>query len=266
MAAAATRSFNTDNYEKAHQIVVTTPSMAEEQERNDLVTKHLGLVRRLCGRFRNSGEPMEDLVQVGSVGLLKAAAKYDPELGSNFVAYAIPVIVGEIKNYFRDHGWAVKIPRKLQTQKLAVGRSIDRLYQDLGRSPTTPEIAQATGFSEDEVSQTLEVEFYGKPVSLDTEYDSERSDVSSSVIDYLGNVDPDLEAVPDRLDLARALGHLEEREKAIIYLYYYKDLTQTEIAKKFALSQVQVSRIQRRALENLKTSCLGSYHLERITA
>ncbi len=266
MTAAATGSFTTDNYEKAHVIVVTTPLIVEEQERNDLVTKHLGLVRRLCGRFRNSGELMEDLVQVGSVGLLKAVAKYDPELGSNFVAYAIPVIVGEIKNYFRDHGWAVKIPRKLQPHKLAVGRSIDRLYQDLGRSPTIQEIAQVTGFSEDEVSQTFEVEFYGKPVSLDTEYDSERSDESSSVIDYLGNVDPYLESAPDRLDLAQALGDLENREKSIIYMYYYQDLSQTEIAKKFALSQVQVSRIQRRALEKLKTSCLGSYHLERITA
>ena len=265
MTATATASLTTDRYEQAH-VVVTTPLIVEEKERNDLVTKHLGLVRRLCGRFRNSGEPMEDLVQVGSVGLLKAAAKYNPELGSNFAAYAIPVIVGEIKNYFRDHGWAVKLPRKLQTQKLAVGRSIDRLYQDLGRSPTIQELAQATGFSEDEVSQTFDVEFYGKPVSLDIEYDSERSDGTSIVIDYIGNVDPDLEAAPDRLDLARALGDLEDREKAIIYLYYYKDLSQTEIAKKFALSQVQVSRIQRRALEKLKRTCLGSYHLERITA
>ncbi len=266
MTATATGSLTTDSYGQAHVPVVMTPSMTGEQERTDLVTNHLGLVRRLCGRFRNSGEPMEDLVQVGSVGLLKAAAKYDPELGNNFAAYAVPVIVEDIKNYFRDHGWGVKIPRKLQTQKLAVGRSVDRLHQDLGRSPTIQEIAQATGFSEDEVSQTFEVEFYGKPVSLDTEYDSERSDESSSVIDYLGNVDPDLEAAPDRLDLARALEHLEDREKAIIYLYYYKDLSQTEIAKKFALSQVQVSRIQRRALEKLKTSCLRSYHPERITA
>ena len=112
------------------------PLQVDEQERGRLVNSHLALVRRLCGKFRNSGEPMEDLVQVGSVGLLKAAAKYDPERGSSFAAYAIPVIVGEIKNYFRDHGWAVRIPRKLQRQQIAVGRAVDIPHQSLGRSPT----------------------------------------------------------------------------------------------------------------------------------
>ena len=228
------------------------PSISGEQERDHLATSHLDLVRRVCARFRNSGEPLEDLLQVGSVGLLKAVAKYDPELGSNFAAYAVPVIAGEIKNYFRDHGWAVKIPRKLQTQKLAVGRAVDSLNQDLGRSPTIQAIAEATGFSEEEVCQTFEVELYGKPVSLDTEYDSGEGDDTSSVLDYLGNVDPELEALPDRLDLARALGYLEEREQAIIYMYYYKGLSQTEIAKNLALSQMHVSRLQRGALGKLE--------------
>ena len=232
--------------------------MIDEQDRNDLVTRNLGLVRRLCGKYRNSGEPMEDLVQVGSIGLLKAAAKYDPELGSSFAAYAIPVIVGEIKNYFRDHGWAVKIPRKLQTQKLAVSRVVDSLCQDLARSPTIQEIAQATGFSENEVYQTFEVELYGKPVSLDNEYDSGQSDETSTVLDYIGNADPELEALPDRLDLDRALGYLEGREKDIIYMYYYQDLSQTEIAKKLALSQVHVSRLQRRALGKLEQELMAN--------
>ena len=206
----------------------------------------------MCAKFRYSGEPMEDLEQVGRVGLLKAAAKYDPELGTNFAAYATPVIVGEIKNYFRDHGWAVRIPRKLQSQKLAVGRAVDILNQELGRSPTVNEIAQATGFSEDEVYQTFEVELYGKPVSLDTEYDSGESDETSTILDYLGNVDPELEALPNKLDLARGLGYLNEREKAIIYMYYYQDLSQTGIAKKLALSQMYVSRLQRGAISKLK--------------
>ena len=195
---------------------------------------------------------MEDLIQVGTVGLLKAAARYDPELGNSFAAYAIPVIVGEIKNYFRDHGWAVKIPRKLQRQKLAVGRAVDVLTQEFGRSPTVNEIAEATGFSEDEVYQTFEVELYGRPVSLDTEYDSGESEGTSTVLDYVGTVDPQLEALPNRLDLAGALSSLDEREKTIIYLYYYKDLSQTEIAKRLALSQMHVSRLQRGALGKLE--------------
>jgi len=247
-----TGSSTTDSQDQADLAVAFTSSDCDEQEREHLITKHIGLVRRLCGRFRNSGEPMEDLIQVGSVGLLKAAAKYDPELGSIFAAYAIPVIVGEIKNYFRDHGWAVKIPRKLQRQKLAVARAVDMLNQTLKRSPTVKEMAEATGLSEDEVYQSFEVELYGRPVSLDTEYDSGDGDGTSTVLDYLGTVDPELEALPNRLDLTRALGCLDEREKAIIYLYYYKGLSQTEIAKKLALSQMHVSRLQRGALGKLE--------------
>ena len=247
-----TRSLTTDSHDQGDLAVAVNSSVCDEQEREHLITKHIGLVRRLCGRFRNSGEPMEDLIQVGSVGLLKAAAKYDPELGSNFPAYAIPVIVGEIKNYFRDHGWAVKIPRKLQRQKLAVTRAVDMLSQNLERSPTIIEIAEATGFSVDEVYQTFEVELYGRPVSLDAEYSSGEGDGTSTVLDYVGTVDPELEALPNRLDLARALCCLDEREKAIIYLYYYKGLSQTEIAKKLALSQMHVSRLQRGALGKLE--------------
>ena len=257
MATTTMGSLTSDSHTQAELAVAMTPSVCYEQERDHLVNSHLGLVRRVCGRFRNSGEPFEDLVQVGSVGLLKAAAKYDPELGSNFAAYAVPVIIGEVKNYFRDHGWAVKIPRKLQTQKLAVGRAVDVLNQELGRSPTTQEIAGATGFSEDEVYQTFEVELYGKPVSLDTKYDSGESDDTSTVLDYLGNADPELETLPDRLDLARALGYLDEREKAIIFMYYYKGLSQTEIAKKLALSQMHVSRLQRLALGKLEQELSG---------
>ena len=260
VTTTTTGSLNTDRHEQAALAVATTPFRQpkdDEQERDHLVTKHLGLVRRLCAKFRNSGEPMEDLVQVGSVGLLKAAAKYDPELGSNFPAYAIPVIVGEIKNYFRDHGWAVKVPRKLQGQRLAVGRAVDILNQSFGRVPTTQEIAEATGFSEDEVYQTFEVEFYGKPVSLDTEYDSGEGDATSTLLDYLGSVDPELEALPNRLDLARALGYLDEREKAIICMYYYKGLSQIEIGKKLALSQMHVSRLQRGALSKLQQELAG---------
>ncbi len=172
---ATTGSLTTGSHNQADLSVAMTSSACDLEEREYLINGHKGLVRRLCAKFRNSGEPMEDLVQVGSVGLLKAAAKYDPELGNSFAAHAIPVIVGEIKNYFRDHGWAVRIPRKLQSQKLAVGRSVDILNQELGRSPTVHEIAEAAGFTEDQVYETFEVGAIGKPVSLDTDYESGES-------------------------------------------------------------------------------------------
>ena len=251
LATTTSESLIKNGHNRASFTVANDPSIRDGEERNHLVLKHHGLVRRLCARYRNSGEPMEDLIQVGSVGLLKAAARYDPELGNSFAAYAIPVIVGEIKNYFRDHGWAVKIPRKLQSQKFAVGRAVDILTQEFGRSPTVKEIAETTGFSEDEVYQTFEVELYGKPVSLDAEYDSVEGDGASTVLEYVGTVDPELEALPNRLDLDNARRCLDEREKAIIYLYYYKDLSQTEIAKRLALSQMHVSRLQRGALGKL---------------
>ena len=133
--------------------------------RDRLVSDHLPLVSRLCRRFAHLGEPLEDLVQVGTIGLLKAINKYDSERGNHFVAFAVPVIVGEIKNHFRDHGWAVKVPRKLQQRKMAVDRMVVGLTQELGRVPTAPEIGWATGFSTEEVYQTFEVERYGRPLS-----------------------------------------------------------------------------------------------------
>lgn len=250
--ATITKSSSTSRFDQADLSVAVKSSIGGEQEREFLITKHMGLVRRLCGRFRNSGEPMEDLVQVGSVGLIKAVDKYDPELGHSFAAYAIPVIIGEIKNYFRDHGWAVRVPRKLQSNKLAVGRTADILNQQMGRSPTVLEIAEATGLSKEEVYQTFEVELYGRPVSLDKEYDSGESDDTSTVLDYVGSTDPELETLPDRLDLARALSCLDEREKSIVYMYYFNGLSQTEIAKKLGLSQMHVSRLQRGALGKLE--------------
>ncbi len=225
--------------------------------RDYLVADHLPLVRRLCQRFSHSGESLEDLFQVGTIGLLKAIDKYNPQLGNNFVAFAIPVIVGEIKNYFRDHGWAVKLPRKLQTRKLAVDRTVGSLTQMLGRTPTVPEIGEATGFSEEEVYETFEVGRYGKPLSLDLEYEGYGGEETSSILDCLGSVDPELEGLADKIDLKAAFGCLNAREEAIIYLRFYADLSQTEIAKRLGISQMHVSRLQRNALDKLKLNLMN---------
>ena len=225
--------------------------------RERLVLDHLPLVRRLCRRFYRSGEPLDDLMQVGTMGLLKAIEKFNPELGSKFVSFAVPVIVGEIKNYFRDHGWAVKMPRKLQSQKLAVDRAVVALTQQLGHTPTVPEIAQDTGFSVEEVFETFEVERCGRPLSLDAQYEGDDGDDVSTILDYLGDKDPDLEGLVDKLDLETAMRGVDSRGQTIIYMYYYKGLSQTEIAKKLALSQMHVSRLQRNALSKLKMTLLA---------
>ena len=223
------------------------------QER--LVMEHLPLVRRLCRRFYRSGEPLDDLMQVGTIGLLKAIKKFDPELGS-FISYAVPVIVGEIKNYFRDHGWAVKLPRKLQSQRLAVDRAVVALTQKLGHTPNVPELAQDTGFSVEEVSETFDLERCGKPLSLDAQYEGDDSEDISTILDYLGDRDPDLEGLADKLDLETALGGLDSREQVIIHLKFYSGLTQSAIAQRLGISQMHVSRLQRNALSKLKLTLL----------
>ena len=178
--------------------------------RDHLVAEYLPLVHRLCRRFRHSGEPLEDIVQVGTVGLLKAIDKYDPDRGSEFAAFAVPVIVGEIKNYFRDHGWALKIPRKLQRQKLLVEKAVGRLSQSLGRSPTVLEIAENIGASETEVYDTFEV---ARPLSLDAEFDWNGDGDATNLLDGLGSEDPQFEEMIDRVDLTNSLSCLNARER-----------------------------------------------------
>lgn len=221
-----------------------------------LVSGNLPLVRWLCRKFFYSGEPMDDLVQMGAVGLLKAVKKFDPELGTRFSSYAIPVIIGEIKNYFRDHGWAVKMPRKIQSQNLAVNRSVVTLTQTLGRNPTVFEIAEATGLSPADVEEAFLVEHFGKPLSLDAPYNREGEEngdrIESSILDYLGETDPGLERAAVLMDLMKSLGCLDSREKAIIFFTYHQGLPQTEIAARLGISQMHVSRLLRWALGKLR--------------
>ena len=224
--------------------------------RDQLVAEYLPLVRRVCRRFGHSGEPLEDLVQVGTIGLPKAIHKFDIARGNSLVAFAVPVIVGEIKNYFRDHGWAVKMPRKLQQQKLAVDRTVESLTQTLGRTPTVTEITVATGFSMEQVYETMEVERFGRPLSLNAEYDRDDSDDTSSILDYLGEEDPDLQNLAENIDLKSALEVVDDRERKIIYLKY-SGLSQTAIAARLGISQMHVSRLQRHALSKLKLSLLN---------
>lgn len=210
------------------------------------------MVRRLCRKFIRTGEYLEDLFQIGTVGLLKAIEKYDPSRGVSLAAYATPVIVGEIKNHVRDHGWAVKVPRKLQTQKLAVDRCVEELNQRLGHAPTIPEIAKATGFSEEEVNDTFEFTNNGKPLSLDRERAWDIGDQGSSLLDLLGNEDREFEATTSRMDLQASFGCLSRRERFVMALRFYSDLSQAEVAKRLCISQMQVSRLQRVALNKLK--------------
>jgi RNA polymerase sigma-B factor len=220
--------------------------------RNELVVAHLNLVRFLALKFTNRGEPLDDLVQVGTVGLLKAIDRFDIERGVEFTTYATPTIVGEIKRYFRDKGWAVKVPRRLQELNLAVNRANEKMSLELGRSPTVHELAQRLDASEEEILEAQELGQSYNLLSLDSEVSSEGDKRAQTLADTVGANDAGLELLEDRANLERAFHVLTGRERIIIYLRFYEAVSQTEIAKRLNVSQMHVSRLQAKALEKLR--------------
>jgi RNA polymerase sigma-B factor len=229
------------------------PDAEYEYLRNELVVAHLNLVRFLAVRFANRGEPLDDLVQVGTVGLLKAIDRFDVERGVEFTTYATPTIVGEIKRYFRDKGWAVKVPRRLQELNLAVNRANDKLAIELGRSPTVAELAEYLKAGEDEILEAQELGQAYNLLSLDSEVSGETDKKSQTLADTVGAADAGLELLEDRANLERAFHVLSGRERVIIYLRFYESVSQTEIAKRLNVSQMHVSRLQAKALDKLRT-------------
>lgn len=223
-----------------------------ESLRNDLVVAHLNLVRFLALKFANRGEPLDDLVQVGTVGLLKAIDRFELDRGVEFTTYATPTIVGEIKRYFRDKGWAVKVPRRLQELNLAVNRASEKLAVEFGRSPTVAELARHLDASEEEILEAQELGQAYNLLSLDSEVSGEGEKKSQTLADTVGMTDAGLEMLEDRANLEQAFHVLTGRERVIIYLRFYESVSQTEIAKRLNVSQMHVSRLQAKALEKLR--------------
>lgn len=231
---------------------------AEDEEerakyRQRLVDQFIGLVEFLARRFRNRGEPLEDLVQVGSIGLLKAIDRFDLDREVEFSTYATPTIVGELKRHFRDKGWAVRVPRRLQELHLEITKVVGFLGHELGRAPTVPEIAEAARVSEEEVLEGLEIAQAYNFTSLDAPIDSDDSG-STSFADQLGGEDEHLENLEYRASLAPEMAKLPEREQRIIYLRFFKAMTQSEIAERLGISQMHVSRLLNRTLTTLRES------------
>ena len=219
--------------------------------RERLVDQYIGLVEFLARRFRNRGEPLEDLVQVGTIGLLKAIERFDLEREVEFSTYATPTIVGELKRHFRDKGWAVRVPRRLQELHLELTKIVSTLGQELGRSPTVAEIAKAAGTSEENVLEGLEIAQAYNFTSLDAPIDSDDAG-STSFADQLGSEDDQLLNLEYRAALAPEMAKLPERERRILYLRFFKGMTQSEIADKLGISQMHVSRLLNRTLMRLR--------------
>ncbi|MDE2424692.1 MAG: SigB/SigF/SigG family RNA polymerase sigma factor [Elusimicrobia bacterium] len=223
--------------------------------RAELSRRYDNLVRSIVHKgFLTRGEPLEDLFQVGRLGLLKAIEKFDPHQGPKFSTYAVPTISGEIKRYFRDKGSVVKTPRRLQELSSVVSRAAETLGANLGREPTDDELAERLGVPVEEVRKALELRYRMaySPVSLDGVLESPESDKSSSLMDFLADEEGGFAGVEDMDVLRRAFAALPERQRTVLYLRFYDDLKQTDIARKLGISQMHVSRLQSKALETLK--------------
>lgn len=223
----------------------------DEESRDELITMYLNLVKYLASRFRNRGEPIDDLVQVGTIGLIKAIDRFDTSREVEFTTYATPTIIGELKRYFRDKGWAIKVPRRLQELSFRVNQAIDQLTQRLQRSPTILEIAEYLGVTSEEVLEALETSEAYNFVSLESDRNSDGSD-SFSILEYIGKDDHLMAVVDDRATLADALKFLTPQEQRVLYLRFFEGLTQTEIASQLDISQMQVSRLLRKTLKVLR--------------
>ncbi len=223
------------------------------QLRNQLVRMHLPLVEHLARRFRNRGEPLDDLTQVATIGLIKSVDRFDPDRGVEFSTYATPTVVGEIKRHFRDKGWAVRVPRRLQELRLALTTATAELSQLHGRSPTVHELAEKLSISEEEVLEGLESANAYSTLSLDV---PDTDDESPAVADTLGAEDEALEGVEYRESLKPLLEDLPPREKRILLLRFFGNMTQSQIAQEVGISQMHVSRLLARTLAQLREKLL----------
>ena len=219
--------------------------------RAELIEAHIGLAEYLARRFNNRGEPLDDLVQVASMGLVKAVDRFDPERAVEFSTYATHTIVGELKRHFRDKGWAVRAPRRMQELYLRLGKIVSTLSQEQGRSPTIPELATEAGVSEEEVLEALEAGQAYRFASLDAPSPGDEGDTMGS---RLGSDDPNMIDAEHRASLSPLIAKLPEREQSILYLRFYDGLTQSEIADRMGISQMHVSRLLARSLAQLRAA------------
>ncbi len=220
--------------------------------RESLVHLHLPLVEHCARRFSNRGEPHEDLVQVGTIGLIKAVDRFDTDRNVEFSTYATPTIIGEIKRYFRDKGWAIRVPRRLQELRMQITATTAELTQKLGHSPTVRELAEAIECSVEEIIEGLESSNAYSTLSLDASDNSD--DGPPSILDRLGVDDENLAHVETRESIKPLLEGLDPREKRILLLRFFKNMTQSQIAEEIGVSQMHVSRLLTKTLTQLRAS------------
>ncbi len=249
MTPGAADATPTDD-ERLDALFATYRRTGDTKLRNELVEAHVRLAEFCARRFSYRGEPFDDLRQVALLGLLKAVERFEPERGVRFTSFATPTIVGELKRHFRDKGWAVRVPRRLQELHLQVGRLAGAMSQELARPPTTAELAERAGVPEEEILESMEAATLYRLSSLDVTRDDDDG-VEVAIASRLGQADPEMGAVESRVEVLELLEQLPEREQRILYLRFFEGLTQAEIADRIGLSQMHVSRLLARSLDLL---------------
>jgi RNA polymerase sigma-B factor len=229
-------------------------SPRRQSVRDELVTMHLPLARHLARRFNNRGEPLEDLVQVATVGLINSVDRFNPERGVEFLSYAVPTIVGEIKRHFRDHGWAVRVPRRLKELHLSLNAAVAELSQRNRRAPTATELAEYLQISREEVLEGLEAANAYRTSSLDNPVGSDEN--MPTLASTLGDEDKELEGVEFRESLQPLLKQVAPRERRILILRFFGNMTQSQIAEQLGISQMHVSRLLAQTLAQLREKLL----------
>lgn len=237
--------------EKTHELFRRYKEEGDVEAREKLVMSHMNFVRFLANKFKNRGEPLDDLIQVGYLGLLKAIDRFDPSRGLEFTTYATPTIMGEIKRHFRDKGWSVRVPRRLQELSAKVNQATDVLTTELQRSPKIEEIAEYLDASVDEVLEAMESSSAYSSVPLEGTGNNDNDD-APSVLDRYATEDSALNFTDDRLIIEEALKGFSPREREVIDLRFLQGMTQIEIAEQLGISQVQVSRLLRRTLKKIQ--------------
>ncbi|WP_281202112.1 RNA polymerase sigma factor SigF [Nocardia jejuensis] len=218
--------------------------------RNQLIHRCIPLADHIARKFSGRGEPFDDLTQVARVGLVHAVDRFDVTRGSNFLSFAVPTIMGEVRRYFRDNTWAMRVPRRVKETHLRIGSAIDALSQQLGRSPTAKEIAAALEIDPDEVTQAVIAGNAYQPSSIDAV--SVGRDTEASLLDTLGEEESQFDRVEEYVAIRPLLAGLPERERRILTMRFFESMTQTQIAQQMGISQMHVSRILAKTLARLR--------------
>ena len=229
--------------------------LRRDRARAEIVQICAPIARSIAHRYAGRGEPLADIEQSAMLGLVKAINRFDTAVGTRFLAYATPTMIGEVKRYFRDQTWRIRVPRELQERRIQLRAATRDFTASHAWSPTTPELAEAMNLTEEEVIEVFAASEAYQPLSLDTPVHDEEND-SAAIADLLGDGDDDLDLVVDKVALRPLLDQLPDRERGILLMRFYGNQTQTQIAEQTGISQMHISRLLRASLTQLRTALL----------